>query len=348
MPTLIVALLAAVFFPSSRLAPPAAVAGRAAAQADTALRQADALVEAVETILKNEPKGDARNARLEKLVDQLDALPGDFTAQRFTAHTAMLSYYRYDDLDGGIIKHSTWLIDAAKQLSPAAHAQYAPQVVDAYVDMAEAWAGEGMTDKALALLRRAPAELPDAPRVRNAVEPEIARYSLVGTSAAPITAPRWLNLARGRTQMSMTGAVTLLEFGAHWCTPCKESYPGVNRLRQKYGARGFRVVYATKLYGYFGKERPLTASAEIAHDRQYFAEHDLDIPIAIGDPVEAVLVKGKVEYLPRRDPNDEHYQVGGIPQIELIDKHGKIRLIMVGYDDANEARLGALIDRLLK
>ena len=48
-----------------------------------------------------------------------------------------------------------------------------------------------------------------------------------------------------------------------------------------------------------------------------------------------------------RDPNDANYKVGGIPQIHLIDRQGRIRLVMVGYDDANEAKLSKLIERLL-
>jgi hypothetical protein len=39
--------------------------------------------------------------------------------------------------------------------------------------------------------------------------------------------------------------------------------------------------------------------------------------------------------------------VGGIPQIVAIDKAGKIRLIMVGYDDANEEKLAAFLKSLL-
>jgi hypothetical protein len=34
--------------------------------------------------------------------------------------------------------------------------------------------------------------------------------------------------------------------------------------------------------------------------------------------------------------------------VQLIDKHGAIRLIMVGYDRTNEEKLGTLIDALLK
>ena len=48
------------------------------------------------------------------------------------------------------------------------------------------------------------------------------------------------------------------------------------------------------------------------------------------------------------NPNEAAYEVGGIPQIQIIDKKGRIRLIMVGYDDVNEASLSKLIESLLK
>jgi thioredoxin-related protein len=48
------------------------------------------------------------------------------------------------------------------------------------------------------------------------------------------------------------------------------------------------------------------------------------------------------------DPNFAAYKVGGIPQIHLLDKQGKLRLIMTGYDDENEAKLAKIIEDLLK
>ena len=65
------------------------------------------------------------------------------------AHSAMNNYYRYDDIDAGIIKHSTWLIDAVKAGDPAMRAKYAPRIVAAYVNIAEAWAGQGRNDDAI-------------------------------------------------------------------------------------------------------------------------------------------------------------------------------------------------------
>jgi thiol-disulfide isomerase/thioredoxin len=213
--------------------------------------------------------------------------------------------------------------------------------------MAEAYAGQARNDEAIALLKRAPVEWADFPDVASRVTPTLERYQLVGTAGAAITAPRWLNMPAGTTSLDMKGQVTLLEFSAHWCGPCKESYPGINRLRDKYGARGFRVVLATQLYGYFSAERNLSPEAEVDRDRDYFAEHGLNVPIAVGDRVMASVKDGKVVYTPGPNPNDEAYKVGGIPQIQVIDKQGRIRLIMVGYDDANESALAKFIEKLL-
>ena len=105
--------------------------------------------------------------------------------------------------------------------------------------------------------------------------------------------------------------------------------------------RGVDIMVVRELTGgiYFGaKSRTPTnatdlceySAQEIERDREYFANYGFKIPIAIG--------KRGVE---------EAYKVGGIPQIMAIDKTGRIRLIMIGYDDANEERLAAFIKSLL-
>ena len=283
----------------------------------------------------SEPISAERNARLEKYADELDALPATFFDQKFSAHSSLNGYYRYDDIDAGIIKHSTWIIEAAKAFTPDQRRRFGLTVANAHVNLAQAWAGQGLNDKAIALLKNALTSLADVPNADRSIKPEIDRLALVGTPAAPIEAPRWLNYD-GKA-LDLKGKVTLLEFSAHWCVPCKESYPGVNRLREKYGPQGFQVVLATELYGFFSTERPLTADAEIERDRTYFAEHHLDVPIAIADQTKA----------DAPNPNNTRYKLGGIPQIHLIDRQGRIRLVMVGYDDANESKLEALIQQLL-
>ena len=303
----------------------------------TALR-AEVLAQAVGTGLL-EDKSPARNARLEHYVDELDRLelPGDALLDiKMATHSRMNGYYRGDDIDDGIIKHSTWLINRGKSFTAAQRARYGSHIISAHINMAEALAGRGQTPEAQALLASARAGWSDVPNADRMLDPVMARYALVGTVGASITAPRWLN-APANTTMPMAGGVTLLEFTAHWCVPCKESYPGLKRLLAKYSPQGFRVVLATELYGYFGMERPLTAEAEFERDREYWAKEGLMVPIAVANQRSAV-----------DNPNDAAYKVGGIPQIHLLDRQGRIRLIMVGYDDANEPFLASLIEKLLR
>jgi thiol-disulfide isomerase/thioredoxin len=314
----------------------AALARALAAELPPADRAA-ALATAISATL-TEPKGDDRNAHLEKMLDELDTIPAAVFEQKFNAHSQLLSYYRGDDIDAGIIKHATWIATAAKSFTPEQRKRFGGRLVSSQVDMAEALAGQGMNDEALALLRKTQAESGDIPRAESSLAPAIARYSLVGTTAPAIVAPRWLNAPPGTKEMAMDGAVTLLEFTAHWCGPCRESYPGVNRLRRQYGPKGFRVVMVTRYWGYFSQERPLAPEEELKRNAGYFKGHDLDMPVAIGDQVTGS--NGP-------DVNDTNYKVGGIPQIHIIDKKGKIRLIMVGYDEANEPKLAAFIAKLV-
>jgi hypothetical protein len=225
--------------------------------------RATLLVLTVTNVLK-EPKSDERNARLETYVADIDRLSDSVIEQKFAAHQAANNYYRYDDLDAGIIKHSGWMVEALHKFTPDQRKRFGQSVVNAFVNLAEAWAGQGMNDKPVALLEHARSECADVPNL-GGVDSELERLKLVGTAGAPLTAPRWLNLA-GKTTLDLKGKVTLLEFSAHWCVPCKESYPGVNRLRAKYGPRGFQAVLATELYGYFQTERDLDAATEFARD----------------------------------------------------------------------------------
>jgi thiol-disulfide isomerase/thioredoxin len=310
-----------------------AIASKSLSPAD----RAGILLYAVGTGLK-EPKSDERNARLEKYVDELDKSSAATIDQKLSAHAQMNGWYRYDDVDSGIIKHSTWIIEAATKFTPEQRQKSGNVVISAHVNLAQAWAGQGMNDKALNLLETAKTALADVPNVSRSVDPEIARLKMVGTAAAAIVAPRWLNMPAGKTELPMPGSVTLLEFSAHWCIPCKESYPGVQRLLAKYQSKGFRVVLATQYYGYFEQERPLAPEVEFERDRKYFAEHGMNVPVAVAD----------MPTTNSPNPNNRNYQVGGIPQIHLVDKQGRIRLVMVGYDDDNEPKLAKMIEDLLK
>ena len=314
--------------------------------ADTTLAaavRANLLVLAVRTTLQL-PKSAERNAAAEDYVRQLDALDDSTLEQKLTAHGALNGYYRGDDIDDGIIRHSTWMIEAGKRLTPAQRRQFANSIVSAYVNLAEAVAGHGENDRALDLLKRASAEWPESSYGAARVKDVLARYSLVGSAAPAISAPMWLNRSSSEP-LGLTGKVTLVQFTAHWCGPCKESYPGMKRLLERFAKDNFQIVFYTRTYGYFEQERNLTPEQEIERDKKYYAGYGFTLPIAVGPPT-STMVDGKRQA--HKDPVEDAYAVGGIPQINIIDKTGRVRLVMIGYDDANEEKLASFIQRLLK
>jgi hypothetical protein len=118
------------------------------------------------------------------------------------------------------------------------------------------------------------------------------------------------------------------------------------RLQKQFGAKGFRVVMATQLYGYFESRRNLAPADELAAIRDYFPKHGIVWPIAVADNIPPVMENGRP--VRKLNVNDANYKVAGIPQIHIIDRKGVVRLIMIGFDEANEARLTAMIARLLE
>jgi thiol-disulfide isomerase/thioredoxin len=315
--------------------------GLADASIDAASK-ANLLMLAVRTTLRL-PKSEEPNAAAEKYLTDLDALGEPAFEQRFTAHNALNNYYRGDDIDEGIIRHSNWMIDAGKRMSPDQRRKFAGSMISAYVNLAEAVAGHGKNDEAIDLLKRAPVEWPEAGYGAERVKDVLTRYELVGTTAPAIVAPVWLNRSAS-DPLEVKGKVTLLQFTAHWCGPCRESYPGMGRLLQRFAKDDFQIVFYTRTYGYFEQERDLTPAQEIERDKKYYAGYGFALPIAIG-PATSVVVDGKRKA--QADPVEDGYAVGGIPQFNLIDRKGKIRLVMIGYDDANEERLASLIRKLL-
>jgi thiol-disulfide isomerase/thioredoxin len=282
----------------------------------------------------------------EAWVAELEKLPATFDSERIEAHGVLNSYYRADDIDAGIIRHSTRLLELNTALPPEQRTpQMSSTLIAAYSNLAEAWAGQEQTAKALDLLRRAPVELKGVDGVAERLAPTIERYELVGTPARALEAPAWLNAPDGTTRMDMAGGVTWLQFTAHWCGPCREAYPAAVRLQQRFGAKGFRVVMATQLYGYFENRRNLAPADEMAAIREYFPKHGIIWPVAVADNLPPGMENGRpVRTL---NANDANYKVAGIPQIHIIDRTGVIRLIMIGFDEANEPRLRAMIERLV-
>jgi len=105
------------------------------------------------------------------------------------------------------------------------------------------------------------------------------------------------------TLSQLKGKVVLLDFWATWCGPCKESIPHLIQLYKNYRESGFELVGMNVDKG----------DGEAV--RRFVTSMDIPYPVVIA-PEDVV----------------RNYRVTGIPVTFLIDKKGKIREKVVGFN----------------
>ena len=292
-------------------------------------------------------------ARAEPYMTQLDAMSGAVMTQKIDAHSRLNSEYRYLDVNERIRHHSLAIINLTRSIQalpmtsrdPAGIRSYT--ILSAYSNLAEVYGDFGQSDSAVAMLRQAMVDHPEIPTsdADNYLKSGLERYALIGKPSIPLEADHWLNAPPTTKTMDGNGKVTVIEFTAHWCIPCRNSYPAMTAMADKFGKQGVQFVFATQFYGYLGTRRNLDPAAEFEADREYFVgEHGIHFPIGVAD--QPVPPKAAQPYL--FNPNDTHYKVGGIPQTVIIDKNGIIRRILTGWDTGNAQRLPVLLAALLK
>jgi len=309
---------------------------------------ADALGTAV-VVMTRVPRG-VQDIRLaEQFTARLDALSNGMLKQKLAAHKRMAGYYGSADLDEArTLAHNVTILELVSQLPSEERDKYARQNLSVYDRIAAVYANRGQTEKALEMFRKGRVETLRQGRAAadgtTLFDRSIERYSLLGQRGAPLTGTHWMNAAPGITQLDLRGRVTLIQFTAHWCAPCRQSYPDFLKLHKQFGRRGLDVVMSTQLYGYFAGRQNLKPEEEMAANREYYLRtHKLPFKIAVDEFSE--LPDRTTE---RRETNSGKYFVGGIPQIVLLDKLGIVRMILVGWGPDNEMRATRMIEQLLK
>jgi thiol-disulfide isomerase/thioredoxin len=154
------------------------------------------------------------------------------------------------------------------------------------------------------------------------------RLSLEGSTAPEFTFTR--KYGEFTSLSSLKGKVVILDFFAHWCPPCKASFPDFRKLTDDL-ASNVAAVGVTSYYGFFDKEQNLSQADEFARMSGFLEKYRIDHP---------VIYVEKTEF--------DKYGVPGIPQFVLIDKQGKVKAVQVGYDAPSFAEFRKKVEAAVK
>lgn len=116
----------------------------------------------------------------------------------------------------------------------------------------------------------------------------------------------------------LRGQVVLVDFWASWCGPCRESFPWMNRIQQRYGDAGLVIVGVN-----------LDQESDAA--RAFLSSVPADFTI---------LVDAQAQW-------PEAYGLIGMPSSYLIDRQGRVRATHTGFHSSRVADYEASIEQLL-
>ena len=122
------------------------------------------------------------------------------------------------------------------------------------------------------------------------------------------------------TLANLRGQVVYVDFWASWCGPCRQSFPWMNAMAQKYGAQGLKVV-------------AINVDKKRSDADRFLAQVPAQFT-TVFDPAGAAPTA---------------YDVRGMPSSYLVDPNGTVVLVEEGFHnetaDAMEARIRTLLPK---
>ena len=107
---------------------------------------------------------------------------------------------------------------------------------------------------------------------------------------------------------------TYIDFWASWCGPCRHSFPWMNKMQQKFGAQGLRIV-------------AINLDAKRADAKDFLAQVPANFDLAYDSRGEAA----------------RKFGVATMPSSVLVGADGKVIAIHEGFRDEDETALEARI-----
>lgn len=115
------------------------------------------------------------------------------------------------------------------------------------------------------------------------------------------------------------GNITVINFWASWCGPCRKEMPILQELHNKYTDLGVQV------WG-------INVEQENQAGRDFIKSINVDFPILFDN-------KNVLSRL---------YQVSAMPTTVIVDRSGKIRFVFRGYKDGYEKKYAKAIKKLIR
>jgi cytochrome c biogenesis protein CcmG, thiol:disulfide interchange protein DsbE len=149
--------------------------------------------------------------------------------------------------------------------------------------------------------------------------PDFSAAALATPAATPgedATAAR----TRSKGMDDYRGEVVLLNIWATWCGPCRIEMPSMQRLEERLGPKGLRIVAVSiDDPGMEGRIRAFAEELGLSFELLY-------------DP------SGRIR---------DQYQTSGVPETFVIGRDGRIRRRVIGADDWSSEPNVAFLERLL-
>jgi thiol-disulfide isomerase/thioredoxin len=156
--------------------------------------------------------------------------------------------------------------------------------------------------------------------------------SLIAAKDLPpdVTGNQWIDQEPIKLA-DLRGRVVLLDFWAHWCGPCRYTFPKLARWNDTYKDKGLVILGVTNYTGY-GDGKRLEKNEEIGFLREFKKRNRLGYGFVVADS----------------SVNDFNYGVFSIPMSFLIDRKGSLRFIAAGASEPEIAALGVMLKKLME
>jgi thiol-disulfide isomerase/thioredoxin len=175
---------------------------------------------------------------------------------------------------------------------------------------------------------------------RNTKRYVAIRAKFTGNDAPNVDSKTWLG-GEAKSLADMKGSVVIIDFWATWCGPCRAAMPGIDKIYKENKDRGVVAIGLTRFYasGFMPNDssnlnkgepvKGITEETYLDHLKLFKERSSLSYPFVVGV-----------------EQDFKNYGVQGIPTMAIVNKEGKVAMIVVG--SGNDALIETCVKNLLK